>query len=162
MTEISQEKINLIEILATERAAATEVTALQGTEGIIAAYGRGNTIHKLEKLHSRYNSTKGRIYPFYDDDDFSGPHSRACGVKKHEHGRECSDNCPTCHGKAVAELVPVASEDEALGEIIYHWGCMTPETSFSNFAHHLSEMENSISNLITFHPGFDLDSGEIK
>lgn len=28
-----------------------------------------------------------------------GPHSRACGIKRHEHGRECNDNCPTCHGK---------------------------------------------------------------
>lgn len=24
------------------------------------------------------------------------PHSRACGVKPHEHGLECHPNCPTC------------------------------------------------------------------
>jgi hypothetical protein len=27
------------------------------------------------------------------------PHSRACGPKKHKHGRDCSENCPSCHGK---------------------------------------------------------------
>lgn len=25
-----------------------------------------------------------------------GPHSRACGFEKHDHGPACSDNCPTC------------------------------------------------------------------
>ena len=28
-----------------------------------------------------------------------GPHSRACGARKHEHGPECHQNCPTCAGK---------------------------------------------------------------
>lgn len=27
------------------------------------------------------------------------PHSRACGFKNHAHGPDCSNNCPTCHGK---------------------------------------------------------------
>lgn len=26
------------------------------------------------------------------------PHSRACGIRKHDHGPECSTNCPTCGG----------------------------------------------------------------
>lgn len=26
------------------------------------------------------------------------PHSRACGIIPHEHGRQCHRNCPTCHG----------------------------------------------------------------
>lgn len=26
------------------------------------------------------------------------PHSRACGIDKHEHGIQCHRNCPTCHG----------------------------------------------------------------
>lgn len=30
------------------------------------------------------------------------PHSRACGIGKHEHGAACSTNCPTCAGKAAA------------------------------------------------------------
>ena len=29
------------------------------------------------------------------------PHSRACGIRKHEHGRECHSNCPTCGGSGV-------------------------------------------------------------
>lgn len=28
-----------------------------------------------------------------------GPHSRACGVRKHDHGPECHSNCPTCGGR---------------------------------------------------------------
>lgn len=28
-----------------------------------------------------------------------GPHSRACGIRQHEHGVGCSTNCPTCAGK---------------------------------------------------------------
>ena len=30
----------------------------------------------------------------------SAPHSRACGIRKHEHGTSCHSNCPTCGGKA--------------------------------------------------------------
>jgi hypothetical protein len=25
------------------------------------------------------------------------PHSRACGIYKHNHGRDCAVDCPTCH-----------------------------------------------------------------
>lgn len=28
-----------------------------------------------------------------------GPHSRACGWRKHDHGAACHRNCPTCGGK---------------------------------------------------------------
>jgi hypothetical protein len=27
-----------------------------------------------------------------------GPHCKACGIRKHEHGSDCHANCPTCHG----------------------------------------------------------------
>lgn len=27
-----------------------------------------------------------------------GPHSRACGIRPHEHGSSCAPDCPTCHG----------------------------------------------------------------
>ena len=30
------------------------------------------------------------------------PHSRACGIRNHEHGPDCHPNCPTCHGKPIA------------------------------------------------------------
>jgi hypothetical protein len=30
------------------------------------------------------------------------PHSRACGIHRHPHGNECSENCPTCHGRKEA------------------------------------------------------------
>lgn len=31
-----------------------------------------------------------------------GPHSRACGVRRHEHGPDCHRNCPTCGGRGDA------------------------------------------------------------
>ena len=43
----------------------------------------------LEAVGNRSKAPKHSIEP---------PHSRACGWAKHEHGFECSYNCPTCHG----------------------------------------------------------------
>lgn len=31
--------------------------------------------------------------------DAGGPHSRACGITRHDHGPDCHPNCPTCGGK---------------------------------------------------------------
>lgn len=31
--------------------------------------------------------------------DMREPHSRSCGIKNHDHGPDCSENCPTCHGR---------------------------------------------------------------
>lgn len=28
-----------------------------------------------------------------------GPHSRACGIRRHDHGPDCHSNCPTCGGR---------------------------------------------------------------
>lgn len=28
----------------------------------------------------------------------AGPHSRACGAARHDHGPDCNRNCPTCGG----------------------------------------------------------------
>lgn len=30
----------------------------------------------------------------------SRPHSRACGIRRHEHGPDCHSNCPTCAGRS--------------------------------------------------------------
>ena len=27
------------------------------------------------------------------------PHSRACGIHTHQHGDDCSNDCPTCYGQ---------------------------------------------------------------
>lgn len=29
------------------------------------------------------------------------PHSRACGITAHDHGPQCSADCPTCHGEEI-------------------------------------------------------------
>jgi len=33
------------------------------------------------------------------DETTHRPHSRACGIRKHQHGPECNSNCPTCGGR---------------------------------------------------------------
>ena len=35
-----------------------------------------------------------------------GPHSRACGPRKHDHGTDCHPNCQTCHGQAARPTPP--------------------------------------------------------
>lgn len=37
-----------------------------------------------------------------EPDPHHRPHSRACGIRAHEHGTACHTNCPTCGGKAAA------------------------------------------------------------
>lgn len=34
------------------------------------------------------------------------PHSRACGIVRHEHGVACSRNCPTCEGREFIDTTP--------------------------------------------------------
>lgn len=41
--------------------------------------------------------TAHAVYPIYPVD--ARPHSRACGITKHDHGTDCHTNCPTCGGK---------------------------------------------------------------
>lgn len=50
------------------------------------------------------------------------PHSRACGVSKHEHGADCHPNCPTCKGRPTdlteAQANTVAAMDAGYQERI--------------------------------------------
>ena len=129
---LTTEKLDLIATLAEQRKASSKVTAGQGADGIIAAYGNGETIEKLAKLHSRFSEDHGRIYPFYEEDEW---------------------------GDLSGE---VGDEDDALGTVVYHWETVSKvDAEFSNYAYHLSEMENSLSDLISWHPRYDSDSGEL-
>ena len=38
-------------------------------------------------------------------DEHHRPHSRACGIRRHDHGPECSSNCPTCGGRSAQDQV---------------------------------------------------------
>lgn len=38
------------------------------------------------------------------------PHSRACGITVHPHGRGCAPDCPTCAGSAAIALTTNANE----------------------------------------------------
>jgi hypothetical protein len=130
---ISQKKLDLIKKLAEERKASSAVTAAEGGRGIIKAYNIGKTIKGLEKLHEGYSASHGRIFPFYDEDyDTVNPEVQADG------------------------------EDGAIGEIVYHWAFVSDlGNGFSNFAFHLSEMEDKISDLTSWHPDFNSETGEI-
>jgi hypothetical protein len=62
-------------------------------------FGGGN----VAQAHSIYQwiekNTLGSFEPLDVIEGDKRPHSRACGIRKHDHGPECSRNCPTCDGQ---------------------------------------------------------------
>lgn len=130
---ISQEKLDLIKRLADESKAAESVTAAEGPKGILKAFTVGKTIRALEKLHVNYSDVHGRIFPFFEEDF-----------------------------ETVSEETDSEGVDAAIGEVVYHWGFVADlGTGFTNFAFHLSELNNNISDLVTWHPKHNVDTGEI-
>jgi hypothetical protein len=49
----------------------------------------------LVRIHEWTTETLAATDPRRDDP----PHSRACGVRRHDHGPDCHPNCPTCGGR---------------------------------------------------------------
>jgi hypothetical protein len=136
-TTMPQRKQDLIKALYEERVAASVVTAAEGVPAIIAAYNDGATIKELVTLHKHYSKEYGRVFPFFEDDF-----------------QVDADGFVT-----PGEAYP---EDAALENVAYHWGVLSNlSTNFANFAYNLSQMENSISDLISFHPDYDEEHGEI-
>jgi len=136
-TTMPQRKQDLIKALYEERVAAGRVTAAQGIPAIVAAYNDGATIKELVTLHKHYSKEHDRVFPFFDDDF-----------------QVDADGFVT-----PSEAYP---EDDALANVAYHWDILSDlSTNFANFAYHLSEMGNSISDLISFHPDYDEDRGEL-
>ena len=61
-------------------------------------------IHQIKALISVARKVDVRSAKHVEDNNplQELPHSRACGPRRHEHGRDCSWNCPTCHGKELS------------------------------------------------------------
>jgi hypothetical protein len=136
-TTMPQRKQDLIKALYQERVAAGLVTAAQGVPAIIAAYNDGATIKELVTFHKHYSKEYGRVFPFFEE-DFQVD---ADGFVR------------------PGEAYP---EDAALENVAYHWDILSNlSTNFANFAYNLAQMENSISDLISFHPDYDEEHGEI-
>lgn len=57
----------------------------------------GMTSETTNALIQSLTNARDEIDPTRD----GRPHSRACGIRKHDHGRECSKDCPTCGGSAL-------------------------------------------------------------
>lgn len=57
----------------------------------IIAWQRANP----DKVHLPDHEHQGVVIYHADE----RPHSRACGMRSHPHGPECSENCPTCQSK---------------------------------------------------------------
>lgn len=54
---------------------------------------------RQEMYIDAYKKFDNVCIPYVDDRVIvPGAHSRACGIKLHEHGIACHRNCPTCHG----------------------------------------------------------------
>jgi len=47
-----------------------------------------------KEILAALNHIRDQVEKLADDDN--RPHSRACGIKPHSHGPECSPDCPTC------------------------------------------------------------------
>lgn len=45
---------------------------------------------EIERLMDKRKPTRRKV---------NGPHSRACGIREHDHGSACHANCPSCGGR---------------------------------------------------------------
>jgi hypothetical protein len=130
-----QRKQDLIKALSEERDAAVLVTAGEGALFILAAYKNGETIKELFTLHGQYNAEENEVFPIHE-----------------------------------AEFVPqsvrdqVNPEDESILDVAYYWEMLSSGvgTNFSYFAANLSGLENSIRDLISYHPDYDENHGVIR
>jgi hypothetical protein len=133
-TKMPQRKQDLIKTLSEERDAASLVTAAEGALFILVAYKNGETIKELVTLHGQYSAEHGRVFPLYEE-EFVSEATRA----------------------------QANPEDESLSDVAYYWELLnTPNTNFAYFAANLSEMENAIRDLISFHPDYDGNHGVIR
>lgn len=59
--------------------------------------------------------------------------------------------------------VTLADAADAIEEVYYRFQCLTqPNSDLVNRAHHLVELQNAVSDLATFHPGYDVDTGTMQ
>lgn len=52
-----------------------------------------------EEIRSEVREMAIELMSALSDLEVTQPHSRACGVLKHNHGTSCNANCPTCGGE---------------------------------------------------------------
>ena len=81
---------------------------MSGTPDFVLAKFLSETLKAYNEAVSRRAEWRGEsvelpaLIPVANDSKpIRGAHSRACGILKHEHGVDCSMNCPTCHGDAI-------------------------------------------------------------
>jgi hypothetical protein len=133
--KMPQRKQDLIKALSEEREAAALVTAGEGALFILTAYKNGETIKELVTLHGQYSPEHGRVFPLYEEEFVP---------------------------KSVRDQVN--AEDESIEEVAYYWELLASGvgTNFAYFAANLSAMENSIRDLISYHPDYDENHGVIR
>lgn len=54
-----------------------------------------------DMLANQVNRPAPSWSPLEGDDKDLRPHSRACGIRQHDHGTQCAVDCPTCGGGAL-------------------------------------------------------------
>jgi len=123
MSSISQEKLDLIRQLARKQAAARSVSVSDGPHTMLSLYERNNLLQALSEHHRLYDPVRGRLFPLFNE-DFEGEEE---GLPQHD-----------------------LEEDEALGDVLYHWTQLQKATSLMDFADHLNLMDNAISALIWY------------
>jgi len=58
-------------------------------------------VYRVDRGRVDFDRDPGRLMMMSDlkPAPADGPHSRACGFRKHDHGPACNKNCPTCGGR---------------------------------------------------------------
>jgi hypothetical protein len=83
----------------TERSPALEATAQGQMEDIVVEWAAAILEVRGQRMVPYTNVIPPEFtygVPVKDN----RPHSRACGIRKHDHGIECAPDCPTCSKSA--------------------------------------------------------------
>lgn len=73
-----------------------------------ADHGRRYRCGVCRRVYRAHHSEQREPQPYWvgplrdEDQGQDGPHSRSCGIAKHDHGTSCRSDCPTCHGRVAS------------------------------------------------------------
>lgn len=73
---------------------------------------RRTAAEMIERLKAEYVGSRFTYDTTPMISNAEGPHSRGCGIRTHEHGAECSRDCPTCGGPKPADPMPFRSGED--------------------------------------------------
>lgn len=125
------DKFNEI-VKALHQQANIRISANDPKVEIINAFNGGESIDELSKFHPNYSAEHGRIYPLYDDEE---------GFFEKPEG---------------------STRDELTESIAYAWNALNfPDQRFTSLAFNYESLCNSIADLASYHPDYNINHGTI-